>query len=131
MARLIVYYPYSRFWSGRIFGMPADVNINANPSCRLASGNFFLEDVLPGKVALAVAICNGNAYTRLTLNTEANKRYYIQIIPKDQSLLGRIASHGIPENKDKTQHAEGPAFVIDVINEPTAGAQLGSLKIMK
>lgn len=131
LARLIVYYPYSRFWSGRIFGMTADVNVNSNPSCRLTSGNFFLEDVYPGKTAIAVAVCNGNAYTKLTLKTDPNQHYYIQIRPKDESLLGLIASHGIPENKEKTKHAEGSAFIIDVIDEPTAKTQLGSLKIMK
>ncbi|HEU5046461.1 MAG TPA: hypothetical protein VFT64_01310 [Rickettsiales bacterium] len=150
MARIAVYYPASHFWKD------TDVNLSlgARSGCTLKSGTFSLYDVTPGRLPVAASRCDGSAPTQLVLqNVQPDQVYYIQIVPNDSSVLGLFASSGVPSTKNPKEddyhisavkpgdkipeaapqqlnHAEGPTFVIDLIDEKRALEQLHTLKMV-
>lgn len=150
MARIAVYYPESRLWKGT----DVDLALGARSGCTLKSGTFSLYDVTPGKLPVAAARCDGSAATQLVLqNIQPGQVYYIQIVPNDHSVLGLLASSGVPSTQNPKEddyhisavkpgdkipaapvqqlsHSEGPAFVIDLMDEKRAAEQLHTLKMV-
>jgi hypothetical protein len=150
MAKLAVYYPTSRIWSGTV----ADVTVEGAEACRLRSGSFMLRDIPPGKTPVFISLCNGNGVTRMMLYADAGQTYFLQVVPYDKSVSGLIAGHGLqmtenpPENESlhlppkltgaaleanerRKTHAEGTAFYLDRMEEPYALKQMESLQLVK
>ena len=129
MAKLIVYYPLSASYSSAWSGRKVDVKLQGIENCRLTSGNFFTRDVTSGSLAISASLCNGNGVSQLTIHLIANNKYYIQVMPKDESVVGRIASRNVSVTENPATHAEGTAFFIDRVDEQTAMKQLSLLKM--
>ncbi len=150
MAKLVVYYPRARIWSDTV----ADVTVQGTEACRLKSGSFMLYDVPTGADLVSVSLCNGNGITQMKVHADAGHIYYLQVIPRDQSIAGLIAGHGIKmtENPDEPEplrlppkptdaeitageirrtHAEGTAFYLDRMDAQSAMKLLESLKLAK
>lgn len=124
MAKLIVYYPYSSYWSN----WPANVSVREAGHCRLKSGTFIAYDIRPGENIISTALCNGSEGVFLKFNGEVGKTYYMQIVPNDHSLLGLIAGSGISMTEGAT-HAESAAFAIDLMDKEKALQQLKPLAL--
>lgn len=139
MAKVIVYYPHARLWKGN----KVDVVVNnaITQKCRMTTGHFLTRDVPPGDVPISASLCNGNGVTRFILKAEAGKTYYLQVMPKDDSIEGRIAARGTKTNplpdpppadpipKVQLFHAEGTAFYIDLMDESYARPRIDSLRL--
>ena len=121
MAKLVVFYPYSYVWSDRV----ADVKITGSQGCRLKSGKFILEDIAPGKQTINVSLCNGNEISTFTLIAKEGGKYYIQTIPNDKSVAGRVAQYNsnVKLGTGRT-HVDGPAFYRDLVDESYAASFL-------
>ena len=149
MAKIIVYSPRSYVWSNTT----ANISLGGQTGCKLRNGTYALYNATPGKMVISTALCNGNSISSLSLQVEPDKKYFLQVIPNDESLTGRIAGYGIPTTKNPPQpiisdrevisgkvkkipqiqltHADGGAFVIDWIDELPAMEQLRTLKALK
>jgi hypothetical protein len=124
MAKLIVYYPYSSYWSN----WPANVSIGAAGNCRLKSGTFTAYDIKPGENIVYATLCNGSEGVFLKFNSEVGRTYYMQVVPNDHSLLGLIAGSDISMTEGAT-HAESAAFAIDLMDKEKALQQLKLLAL--
>ena len=120
MAKLVVFYPYSYTWSGTV----ADVK-DSGQGCRLKSGSFILRDIAPGKQTVSVTQCNGNEISTFILIARAGRKYYLQVIPNDKSVAGRLAQYNSNVKlATGDAHVEGSAFYLDMVDESYAAGFL-------
>lgn len=98
-ARLLMVRPYTMVAMGRI----AAVGVNGKPSCYLANGKGFGQDVAPGAVTITASTpYSNNIYvtgtSSLTLTVAAGQTYYIVFRPSDENygLIGALSQATTP-----------------------------------
>ncbi len=124
MAKLIVYYPYSYASSD----ITASAKANGQKPCALKAGTFAVSDLHPGIETVSVSLCTGSGISTLKIKTLAGRKYYVQVLPNDKSVLGRISEYGFKTTESKYTHSENGAFYLDLTDEGYAIKQLLYMK---
>ena len=145
MAQLVFYYPYSIFW----LGVTANIEVGGYEVCGLKPGTFAIRNLAPNpETAINVSLCSTNGTAHLDIKTTANSKYYIRIVPNDQTVTGVYARHNLsgvkslwdtsatttpsaitPPPSGNKKPSANSVFWVDIIREPAALEEMQDLKI--
>ncbi len=141
MAQLVFYYPHSAFWSG----VTGEIEINGYSVCGLKSGTFAIRNIAPNSgTEIKVSLCSTNGTAYLKLKPKADTKYYIRVVPNDQTISSIYARRNLtairsvfdtpvttadaPQPNGKKQ-VQNSVFWVDVISEPAALQEMQGLQI--